>query len=247
VEAFETAVRLDPQFDLAWAGLAHARAARAMVDGRDVAELQRARLEAQHALERDVTLPDAHIALGQVRFALDGDPAGAEIALRRARGLGATTGRDQVWLVWVLSAQGRHAEALAVLDEALSREPQRACLHAWRGFLLHALHRYDEELDALRRAVSIDPQSPESLLHLGLGYSRRRQYDLALPALRHAVQLSDGGGVYLSWLGRVAADAGDLTAAQQVLRELRTIGPGRGLAPSLSGSVEHHIAARRNL
>jgi DNA-binding winged helix-turn-helix (wHTH) protein/tetratricopeptide (TPR) repeat protein len=245
VDAFESAVRLDPEFARAWAGIARARATRAVRDGRDAGQFHLADIEATRALALDPGLADAYVAIGQVRFGRDRDFGGAEASLLRARTLGATAGRDAVWLACVLNAQRRFDPALRVLDEAIVREPQMAALHAWRGLLLHALHRYDDELMALRRAAMMDPLSEEAIFHLGMGYARRRQYDLALPALRQAAALSGGGGYYLSWYGRMAADAGDLRAAEDALQELKAIARTRGLAPALSDAVSYHIGARR--
>jgi hypothetical protein len=70
IECFEIAVELDPRFAAAWAALARARASRALLDGRDRPELRLARMEARRALDTDSTLADAHLAVGQVRFAL---------------------------------------------------------------------------------------------------------------------------------------------------------------------------------
>jgi DNA-binding winged helix-turn-helix (wHTH) protein/tetratricopeptide (TPR) repeat protein len=246
VETFENALRLDPTFGPAWAALARTRATRAVRDGRERSQFDQAHAEATHALALDADLADAHVALGQVRFARDRDFGGADAWLSRARALGATAGRDVLWHACVLNAQGRFDAALLIVDEAIAREPEMAALHAWRGLLLHALRRYDDELVALRRAAAMDPQSAEAAFHLGMGYARRRQYDLALPALRRAVTLSGGGGYYLSWYGRMAADAGDLRTAEHVLHELQGIARTRGLAPALSDAVSYHIGARRH-
>jgi DNA-binding winged helix-turn-helix (wHTH) protein/tetratricopeptide (TPR) repeat protein len=245
MDGFETALRLDPEFAPAWAALARTRATRAIRDGRDAGELRRADAEAMRALELDRDFADAHVALGQVRFARDRDFVGADVWFQRARALGAVEGRDLLWHACVLYAQGRLEDAMRILDEAIARDPRMAALHAWRGLLLHALHRYDEELVALRHAAALDPQSPEALFHLGLGYARRRQFDLALPAMRRAAALSGDGAYYVSWFGRVAADAGDLAAAEHALHELETIARHRGVSPALSGAVAHHIEARR--
>ena len=245
IESFEEAVRADADFAPAWAALARTRATLAMLDGRAAPELRKARSEAVRALTSDPELADAHIALGQVRLALDNDPSGAEADLRRARALGTDAGRHRLWLAWALNAEGRDAEGLRIVDEALSLEPDNALFHAWRGLLLHALRRYDDEIVALERATSMDEASWLAALQLGLGYSRRGEYHLAIPALKRAVALSDAGGVSLSWLGRIAADAGDSATAAEALRQLRAAGRVRGLAPSLAASVEHHMAGRR--
>jgi DNA-binding winged helix-turn-helix (wHTH) protein/Tfp pilus assembly protein PilF len=245
IESFEEAVRADADFAPAWAALARSRATLAMLDGRAAPELRKARSEALRALTSDPELADAHIALGQVRLALDNDPSGAEADLRRARALGTDAGRHRLWLAWALNAEGRNAEGLRIVDEALSLEPNNALFHAWRGLLLHALRRYDDEIVALQRATSMDEASWLAALQLGLGYSRRGEYDRAIPALKRAVALSDAGGVSLSWLGRIAADAGDSATAAEALRQLRDAARVRGLAPSLAASVEHHMAGRR--
>jgi DNA-binding winged helix-turn-helix (wHTH) protein/tetratricopeptide (TPR) repeat protein len=246
VESFETAIRADPEFAPAWAALARTRATRAIRDGRAAHELQRADEEASRALAIDHRLADAYVATGQVRFVRDRDLAGADLWFQRARALGATAGQDALWHACVLNAQQRFGDALGIVDEAIAREPQMAALHAWRGLLLHSLHRYDEELQVLKRAAAIDPHSAEASFHLGMGYARRRQYDLALPALRQAVALSGGGGFYLSWFGRMAADAGDLGTAEIAIDQLEEIARTRGLAPALSRAVAHHIDARRH-
>ena len=246
VESFELAIRADPEFAPAWAALARTRATRAMRDGRAAIELQRADAEASRALAIDRGLPDAYVAMGQVRFVRDRDFAGADLWFLRARALGATSGQDLLWHACVLNAQQRFDDALRIVDEGISREPGMAALHAWRGLLLHSLHRYDEELAALKHAAAIDPHSAEASFHLGMGYGRRGRYDLALPALRQAVALSGGGGYYLSWFGRTAADAGDLGAAKLAIDQLQGIARTRGLAPALSGAVAHHIEARRH-
>jgi DNA-binding winged helix-turn-helix (wHTH) protein len=242
---FERAVDLDPAFAPAWAAVARARATRAMLDGRDGGELRQARNEAQRALRMDGGLADAHIASGQVRLALENDAVGAEIDFRTARALGADAGRHQLWLVWALHTGGSNADALQVVDEVLAREPGNATFRAWRGMLLHTVHRYDDELIELQRAVSMDGDSWQAALHLGLGYARREAFDRALPALKRAVVLSDTGGIPLLWLGRMAADAGDLATAEQVVQQLRDIARARGVTPSFADSVESHIAVYR--
>lgn len=246
VGAFEEALRLDPAFAPAWAALARTRATRAALDGRDPGQLRQAQTEASRALALDPDLPDAYLAAGLVRFVGDRDFVGAEVWMRRAQALGATTGEDMLWFACVLNAQRRFGEALRVLDTTIAREPRMAALHAWRGLMLHSLGRYDEELAALQHAAAIDPHSPEALFHLGMGYARRRQYDRALPALRQAVSLSGDGGYYISWFGRMAADAGDFAAAEQAVHDLEAIARTRGLAPALISAVASHIDARRH-
>lgn len=244
IENFEVAVQLDPGFASAWAALARARASRALLDGRDRVELRLARSEANQALALDHALADAHLALGLVHFALDEDPASAEIDLRRARSLGASSGRDLFWLLWVLKVEGRTASALRVVTDALATEANNVELHAWRGLLLHDAKRYDEERAELQRALAIDEDSWMAMLQMGLSYSRRREYDRALPALQRAVALSDGSSQTRVWLDRISAEARDLASAKQTPQRLE-IGPTRSETPSKAVPIEYYLGPRR--
>jgi DNA-binding winged helix-turn-helix (wHTH) protein/tetratricopeptide (TPR) repeat protein len=247
ITSLEETVRRDPGAATAWATLARVRATRAWLDGRDAPELVRAQSEAQRALAVDSGLVDAQMAMGLVRYTRDRDAIAAEAWFRRAmaRSSERSTASNRLWLAVALNAQGRHADALDVVDEGIAEAPDAAVLHAWRGLLLHALHRYDEELAALTRATTIDAQSAEAWFHLGLGYARRGDYARALPLMQRAAHLSGEGGYYVSWLGRVAADAGDLTAAERALAQLDAMEHARGLNPALRSSVVAHIESRR--
>ena len=159
-------------------------------------------------------------------------------------------GADDEWVfveyACALAHLERHALALGVVERGLALRPRSVTLRANRGLYLHAVGRYDEEFAALADAVALDPGSAEAQFHLGLGFARRRQYDSSLAALRRAVDLSGGAPRFLSWLGRIEADAGHLDRAESVLHLLQQRATTQHVPLDLINSVAYHLSAARS-
>ncbi len=89
VSCFEEALKLDPGYPRAWAGLALAhrtQAAHRYIPAEEAR--RRARLEVEKALELDPNLAEAHAILGTIRGTYDWDWSGADAAYKRAFELG---------------------------------------------------------------------------------------------------------------------------------------------------------------
>ncbi len=137
---------------------------------------------------------------------------------------------------------GQRRLALQTIETGLTRQPQSVTLHANRGLYLHGVGRYDEELAELTGAVAMNPSSAEAQFHLGLGFARRRQYVASLSALQRAVLLSNGASRYLSWLGRIAAEAGRPDRAEAVLHLLQRRADEEHVPAELISSVAYYLA-----
>lgn len=82
---FEEAVAIEPEFALAWAGLSRAAINYAAQGAEEVVEARRrGREAADRALQLDPELPEAHTALGRIRYIVDWDWDAAEASYRRA-------------------------------------------------------------------------------------------------------------------------------------------------------------------
>jgi Flp pilus assembly protein TadD len=94
-----------------------------------------------------------------------------------------------------LMQRGSHDEALALLSELLSDEPERAELHALRGHTLLEKHRGSsdglprEVMDSLKRAIELDPDQARALYARGLIYQRAGDGKKALAAFRRVLQV----------------------------------------------------------
>jgi tetratricopeptide (TPR) repeat protein len=91
----------------------------------------------------------------------------AEAALRAAG--------DSSTLARFLLTEGRPADALAAVEAAIQRAPDRGWLHMLRGVLLEAAGRDDDALAAFERAWALDPDDPASAYLLAAGMSWRSE------------------------------------------------------------------------
>lgn len=243
---FERATVRDPSSAHAWAWLAYATARLASGDEVDGDAWQAmAQAAAQRATALDPQLWAAHAAVGYLA-SQQHDRTAMDAAFERAIALGAGDARLFIDYACALKDARDFQRALAVVERGLARNPKSAPLLAHRGLHLHAVGRYGEELPALLEAVALDPRAAEAHFHLGLGYARRAQYAAALASLQAAVTLSDGAPQFLSWFGRIAADAGRRGDAEAALHELRRRASTSHVPAQLIDAVAYHLAAARS-
>jgi serine/threonine-protein kinase len=224
IHCFEQAIAEDPEYALAYSGLADCHAIQVDYRGIPAAEgMQRAKEEARRALALDETLAEAHTSLAWVTFIYDWDWAGAEKAFRRAIELNPRYATARQWHAWLLTALGRTEHALAEGRSALELDPASVTVRRSMGWLYYYARRYDAAAEHLRRALAMDPTSSENHRVLGLVHTQRGALDEAETALRQALAPHRGereSAYALAALGYLQARRGDRAAAEERLREL---------------------------
>jgi TolB-like protein len=120
VESFKEAIRLDPSFAEAFAGLAEALCYVGIFGLRPSAETySEARTAASRALELDESNAAAHNALGGVKQGYDWDLAGARTEFQRALELNPSHLLTRLWYAECLTRLGRFEETIAESGRAL--------------------------------------------------------------------------------------------------------------------------------
>jgi len=188
---FQQAIELDPNYALAYSGLADAVAQPSDI----VPPLERAdkaRTAAQKALSLDPDLAEAHTALAHILIRYDLDFAGAERELNHALEL------DPKWidtyqrLGELYLIQGRFDEGLTKTRQGLEIEPFSLPLNTAYGALLVYSRRYDEGIAQLNKAINLDPDHRNAHIALVTAYSLKGMYGEAtqhrVTALRIANQ-----------------------------------------------------------
>lgn len=124
IRAFDEAIRIDPNYALAYAERAIAWSWIGDVDANS-ADLARvaARRDAERAASIDPTLAEAHAALGWVRYFVDWNFDAALTELRRAEQLAPGNARNKDVLSHVLLRTGRIDEAGALARQAVELDP----------------------------------------------------------------------------------------------------------------------------
>ena len=131
IENYARATALDPEYALAWSGLADAFAASPINgDAPPLVVAPRAREAAAHAVHAEPNLAEAQTSLGLVKFWFDWDWAAAQTALRKAISLDPSYAFAHRMLGILLAHMGRHDEAQAAIRRARELDPLVAVEHA---------------------------------------------------------------------------------------------------------------------
>ena len=124
VSEFRQAINKDPNYALAWAGLADAWSMLGFIDSRSLGEIRpKAGDAATRALQLDPSLAEAHVALANVRALYDWDWAGAEQSYRRALELDPGSSLAHYGLSKLLASEGRLDAGIAEARRAHELDP----------------------------------------------------------------------------------------------------------------------------
>jgi tetratricopeptide (TPR) repeat protein len=157
---FERAVKADPNYAPAYAGLAKTYdLLREYATMPSEQAYPLARAAALRAIALDPKLPDAHAALGYEEFFWEWDATVAEREFRQALALDANSGIAHHWYGAMLTHQARFAEAMHELDRAQVLEPASAGVLGTRAYAIGLSGRRGEAVDMLQDVLARVPDS----------------------------------------------------------------------------------------
>jgi TolB-like protein/DNA-binding winged helix-turn-helix (wHTH) protein/Tfp pilus assembly protein PilF len=233
IEYFEQAIKIDPNFALAYAGLSDAYdiagfgLALSMPQGEAAAK---SRAAAVKALELDGSLAEAHTALAHVLQDVDRDWAGSEVEYRRALELNPGYANAYLWYSWLLRERGRRAEDLAMARRALQLDPMSPIMLRNMGSALWWWGDLDQAIEQYRKALAIDPNRFNVLLVMGGALTERGIYAEATADVQKALTLSPGNIRAQGMLAYIYAITGRRAEARKILNQLKRL-PTEPLAP----------------
>ena len=223
IECFNAAIAEDHGYALAYSGLADCytlMGTGAYVASPDEA-IARARQAAEKAIVLDDQLAEAHSALGFVRFRIDWDWPAAEASLTRACDINPGNASAHHRYALLLTASGRHDEALAEIRRAYELDPQSLIIGTAYGRILHFSRRYDEAVVQLRHTLEVDGQFRQAHFDLGMSFAQLGRFADAKGELEPLLETADRRSLMLAVLGNVYASAGDTARALEVASEIR--------------------------
>src|SRR5437667_5372732 len=197
ISFYEQAIARDPNYALAYAGLASAYILSPFYTGADRHEAGlKAKEAALKALRLDPNLAEAHAALGKVLFFSEINLAGATREYKRAIELQPNDATAHHWLGNdALSALGRFEEAIAQGKRAVELDPLSPVINTDLGTTFYYAHRYEESARQLRKTLEIDPTSFYPHYNLGIVLQANGDFSVASAGDQHAGQLSDNPAV----------------------------------------------------
>jgi TolB-like protein/DNA-binding winged helix-turn-helix (wHTH) protein len=180
VEYFNQAIEKDPNFALAYSGLADSYTLLALY-GEGATGMTNAKAAAEKALQLDGSLAEAHTSLAAVKVLHDWDWQGAEQEFHRAIELNPNFAQAHHWYGnLLLGPEGRHDEAIAELERAQQLDPFSSIIKADTGFAHFLAGHYDLALQAYQRVLATNPNFVPVRFYLSKYYRRTGQYDLWL-------------------------------------------------------------------
>jgi TolB-like protein/Tfp pilus assembly protein PilF len=224
---YEQAIARDPNYALAYAGLASAYIILPFWAGADRLDAySKAEDAALKALRLDSDLAEGHLALGKVYF-WKIDLAASLREYQRAAELKPNDATAHHWLGNdALAALGRFDEAIAEVKRAVELDPLSPVINTDLGTSFYYAHRYDESARQLRKTLEIDPTFFYAHFNLGIVLQAKGDLSGALAEYEKAKQLSDN--LFLSTLcAQAKAQAGDKDAAVRMLGDLDKISQSR--------------------
>ena len=218
---FDSAIEKDPEYALAYAGLADTYTTMA-IDWRDPRSVFPKALEyAQRALEIDDTLGEAHFARGAIAYFYQWDWLYAQKELDQALALDAKSVEGNACYLHSRETLGKTDEALSQIQHALDKNSLSTFISAELGCASYYAHRYDQATELSRETLRTDPSYVLARYNMARALGQIRMYDQAIAELNTAMTTWGRTSMLLSELAYDYAASGRKADARKLLDELQ--------------------------
>jgi TolB-like protein/tetratricopeptide (TPR) repeat protein len=158
IEYFELAVKVDPEYALAYSGLADSYGSISAIGGARPSEyMPLAKKAALKAVELGNDIAETHIVLAQILFYYDYDWKGAEREYKLAIELDPKNAYAHRWYSHLLATKGMHDEAIREISKALELEPSSIEFKLKLGDAFLYARRYDEAIKQYKEIIAQNP------------------------------------------------------------------------------------------
>ena len=219
---FEEAIRLDPNYALAYDGLAYNWYLEGFLGFLAPKEaMPKAKAAVRRAIELDETVAEAHATLGVILAIYDWDWAGAERELIRSIELnGASPVCRDGYAFYYLRPVGRIDEAVSETQQALSLDPLSILFRVHLAFLFYLQKKYEHSIAQFRKVLEMNPQYYLAHAMMGNVNTLAGKYDEALECYKGA-RVADAESKFVDSLEAMTlALAGRRSEAEALLDQI---------------------------
>jgi serine/threonine-protein kinase len=227
IECFEQAIRKDPDYAMAYVGLADAH----IILGQDEfliarEEQEKAREAVLAALRINDSLGEAYATLGWIKTCRDWDHSAAEEAFRRSIKLSPGYATAHHWYgIFLADGFGRFDEAISELKRARELDPLSLVIARNLGCIYYMARRYDAAIETLKQVIEMDDTFPGAHGSLADVYLYKGMYPEALEEVARERAFNDDPAT-LSYIeptmGRIYAAMGNEKRAREILEDQLT-------------------------
>lgn len=236
IDYFNQAIARDPEYALAYAGLADAHMQLGVDFVRPSDAFPLGRRYADKALQLDDSLAEAHVSLGMYDEFFGRDFAAAEREFKQALSLNPRLASAHHFYGHYLQAIGRFDDAIAEMKRATDDDPLSPFIIEELGYVYYGARRFDDAIAASNRALAIDPSFDIGLSTLALAYDQKGMYAEAAATIAKAAT-RDEWAMLLAQRARIDALTGHAGAARATLERLREQARRDYVDPVLLGYV----------
>jgi len=232
IRFLEEAVRADPQYAPAHAGLATAYATMAFHMEGDIAELEaKARSAGRHALQLDPASAESLASLAVLSYAFDHDWTSAERDFERALELNPSYARGHLQYAMGLVSRARFDAAIEHIRAARVLDPLAFSIGNDLAVALECAGRYDESIASARQTLRNDPRFGYAHVPLGADLAMKGNFTAAIAEFDQAIRTQGREAWILGPMGYALARAGRKEEATEIAREIE---PAEGAAVALA-------------
>jgi TolB-like protein/Flp pilus assembly protein TadD len=228
IHYFERAIRNEPRYAAAYAGLADSHLT--LQDADYVPPrlaTRKAKQAAARALEIDEALAEAHVSLAHAHFH-ELDWTIAEREFRRGIELNPSYATAHFYYANYLLTAGRSAEAIEEAGLARRLDPVSLAAQTNVAVILCLAGQPDQAIEQSLATLETDPRYAPAYEDLGRAYGLKRMHRPAIAAFRKAVAITKRSSPrYLASLAHAYAVAGKRKEAVGLLRELERLAKKR--------------------
>ena len=223
-EDFQRAIGLDPDYSLAFSGLADAYNLLGSYGEMPMREAkERAKAAAQKAVDLDDQVAEAHTSLGAITAGYDWEWEKAERHFLRAIDLKPRYATAHEWYSEYLSWMGRHHKAIHVAQQALDLDPVSLRANSHVGLALYRARQYEAAIQRFRETLHLDQDFADAHVMLGVALVQTGMHGEAIASFQRAGVLTGNNPEILGLLGYGYGMASMKRESQGVLNQLNDL------------------------
>jgi adenylate cyclase len=235
IHYYEEALRLDPNYALAYCGLADNYAYMGSVVMPEKDAIAKEKEFAEKALALDPELAEAHMSLALALVAAFDWRNGLK-EFDRALELNPNLAFAYETQAWTVNGLGRFDQAIAKTKKAIELDPLNPFFQMSLSFYLYWARKYDDAIAQARKTLEMDPNSAITHVLLGLSFLKKGDTAGAIVELQK-VKTPNPGAWYQGYLGYAYAISGDRAKAEQALRELEDLAKQQYVSPTAFATI----------
>lgn len=236
MECFQQAIDADPEYALAYVGLANSYTTYGLWSFAPPGDtFLIAKNYAEKALVLDDTLADAYVSLATVSLFYDWDWTAVESGIIKAIDLNPGLAWAHMRYATYLSAIGQHEKALEEIRLAEELDPLSITTHATEAWILFHQRKYDQAIEKCRMTLEMAPNHGQTTYFLACAYTMKGMYEEAISSYQKA---SQEGLIWADiFLGYAYGISGERDKAEKLLSELEELSKKRYVPPSYKAVI----------